>query len=75
MVAAEVRKLAERSQVAAQEIGEVASNSVGQINSAVSQLNTTTQQNASSSEELAATSEEMSSQAEQLQQTMMFFKL
>lgn len=82
VLAAEVRKLAERSQAAAAEINDLSSGSVkiakkagvDQINNAMMQLDQITQQNASASEEMASTSEELSAQARNMQTQIAFFK-
>jgi len=75
VVATEVGKLAERSQVAAQEISVLAGNSVQTAEHAgtLLRISKVTQQTASSSEELAATAEELQAQTTQLQQMMEFF--
>jgi len=89
VVATEVRKLAERSQTAAQEIGGLASKSVGvaersggllkelvpAIKRTAELVDTVTQRNASSAEELSSTAEELASQSEALQQLMSFFRV
>jgi methyl-accepting chemotaxis protein len=81
VVASEVRKLAERAQGAAKEIGALAGSSVkvaermGQVSKAMATVDQVTQRNASAAEELSSTAEEMASQAEGLQHLVAFFQL
>jgi methyl-accepting chemotaxis protein len=89
VIAAEVRKLAERSQTAA---GEMLTRLVPDIqktaelvqeinaasneqNSGAGQINKAIQQNAGASEEMSSTAEELASQAEQLKDTISFFNV
>ncbi len=73
VVASEVRKLAERSQVAAQEIGEIATNSVELAEKAGALLNTLVphiKKTADLVQEIAAGSKEQSSGAAQINRAM-----
>jgi len=84
VVAAEVRKLAERSRAAADEIVSLSEKSLAaasaeqsggtnQVNTAIQQLSSITQQNASAAEEIASNAEELSRHAEQLRELLSFF--